>query len=69
MFSSIFSIIELILKLIGLWNGFLNYVDKKRIADAEKNRQEREKAVDQLKGAKSEEDFDRAQSDVVIRKP
>lgn len=69
MIAQIFAAIELILKLIGLWNGFLDYTDKKRIADAEANKQEREKAVDDQKDAKDEAQFDKDQSTVINHQP
>jgi hypothetical protein len=69
MFSSIFAIIELVLKLIGLWNGFLDYTDKKRLADAQKNTQDRNDAVDKMKGAANEDEFDKSEDDITRHKP
>lgn len=65
----VFAVIQLILKLIGLWEDFLSWSDKKRIADAEVNRQEREKAVDKQKDAEDEKTFDDAQSEIINHKP
>lgn len=69
MFAQIFAVIELILKLIGLWDGFMSYVDKKRIADEAQKTADRNKAVDEQKNAKSEDDFDKAQDDIIRNKP
>lgn len=55
----IFEIISLILKLLGLYDGLMNHMDSVRRAEVEKNRQEREKAVDDVaKGETDEEIFD-----------
>jgi hypothetical protein len=67
--GSIFTAIQVILRLLGLWDQFLNWSDAKRIADAEKNTQDRNDAVDKQKGAKSEDDFDKAQDDIISHKP
>lgn len=60
-----FEIISLILKLIGLWEGMLDFIDKKYTADMEKRRQAREKAVDDaVKAETPDEAFD-AQDGIV----
>lgn len=69
MIAQIFAVIELALKLVGLWEDFLGYTDKKRISDAEKNREERDKAVDDQKKAQDEAQFDKDQSDIVNHNP
>lgn len=69
MFAQIFVVIELILKLIGLWDGFLSYVDQKRIADDAEKTAKRNKAVDDQKSAASEDDFDKDQDTIVGNKP
>lgn len=69
MLGQIFAAIQLVLKLIGLWDQFMDWSDKKRIADAEANRQEREKAVDAQKNAQTEKEFDDAQSKIVDHMP
>ncbi len=69
MITNIFSAIILLLKLFGLWEQFADYIDKARIAETEARRQRREKALDDLKNTKTEEDFDKAQSDVVNNPP
>ncbi len=69
MFAQIFAVIQLLLKLVGLWEAFLSWSDKARLAEAAQNTQEREKAVDQQKGAQNEDDFDRAQDDIVNHRP
>ena len=69
MISQIFAVIQLVLKLIGLWEQFLDFTDKARIAEGQKRTQEREKAVDEPAGAISEEDFDKAQDTITGTKP
>jgi len=69
MIASIFSIIQLILHLIGLWDQFLSWSDAKRLAEAEKNTETRNDAVDKQKEAKDEAEFDKEQSVIVSHKP
>lgn len=69
MLTGIFAIVQLILKLFGAWEQFLDYADKQRIADAEKRNQDRNKAVDEQKKAQTEEEFDRAQDKIVGANP
>jgi len=69
MISGIFAAIQLVLRLFKLWDQFLEYSDKVRLAQAAENTQAREKAVDQQKGAMSEEEFDRLQDELTKHKP
>lgn len=69
MIGQIFAVIQLVLKLIGLWEQFLDYSDKARVAEGQKNTQEREKAVDELEKAETEDEFDKAQSKIIDHKP
>jgi hypothetical protein len=59
MIAQIFLVIQLLLKLFGLWEQFLEWGDKKRAADAEARAQEREKAIEDAKKATTpDEAFD-----------
>lgn len=69
MLTGIFAIVQIILKLFGAWEQFLDWSDKKRLAEAAENTQEREKAVDEQKKAEDEKAFDDAQSGIVGTKP
>lgn len=69
MIGNLFALIELILRLIGLWDSFLNYIDKKKIAAIEKNREDRNAAVDDQKGAKDEAQFDKDQDTIIKHLP
>lgn len=69
MLTGIFAVIQLLLKAIGLWEQFLDYAEKQKIAEAEKRNQDRNKAVDEQKNAKTEEEFDRAQDKIVDNSP
>lgn len=69
MFSSILSIISFIRELFALIRGIQDFLDKERAAKVEKDRQEREIALEDLKKAKDEKEFDDAQDRVVAHKP
>lgn len=67
--TGVFSAIKLVLELLGLWHQFQDFSDKERLKKAQENTDARDKAVDQQTGAKSEDDFDRAQDGIVDHKP
>lgn len=69
MIAQIFAAIQLLLKLIGLWETFLSWSDKKRVAEAQEREQKRNAAIDKQKHAQTEEEFDKAQSDIVNNPP
>lgn len=69
MLANIWALIRLILELIGLWKYFSSERDKDRVAEGQKNTQEREKAVDEQTSAKDEDAFDKAQDEIVAHKP
>ena len=69
MIANIFAAIQLFLKLIGLWEEFLSFTDKQRIAEGEKKRQERQKAIDDLSTAKTDEEIFDAQERIINSKP
>ncbi len=69
MIAGIFAVIELILKLIGLWDQFLSYSDAKRAADAAAKQAALNKAVDASAGANSDDDIFKNQTDVVNNMP
>lgn len=61
MFQSIMSVIGAIKSLIDLWRWFLNWQAKERAKQAEIDRQERDKALEDLSNAKTEEEIWNAQ--------
>lgn len=65
----VFEIISLLLKLVGLWEGFLDFIDKKHTAEMEVRRQNRLAAIDELGKAESDEDIFKAQEKIVDNKP
>lgn len=67
--GSIFAAIEAILKLIGLWEQFQAWYDAKKVADRTDESQKLNQAVDDIKNAKSEDDFDKAQSAITSHLP
>lgn len=69
MFGQIFAAIQLILKLIGLWEQFSEWTIKKSIADREERRQKRDKAIEDQKKAKDEEEFNRLQDEITRNRP
>lgn len=69
MIGNIFAAIELLLKLCGLLDGFINYMDAQRLKQDEEKRQRRDKAVDDEKNAQTIGDADEAQGRVVDNLP
>lgn len=67
--TNVFVVIQLILKALGLWEGFQSFSDQQRIAEAETKRQNREKAIEDLKNAKTPQEILDAQSRIVANKP
>jgi DNA-binding transcriptional regulator GbsR (MarR family) len=67
--ASIFALIQLLLKLFGLWDQFRNYADTQFKKEIEERRQAREKAIEDLKNAKTEEEFDEAQERIARNSP
>lgn len=65
MIANIFSLIQLILKALSLWEGFLDSVEAKDAADAEERRQRRNKAADDATKAVTPEDAWKAQDEIV----
>jgi hypothetical protein len=67
--TTIFALIELLLKVFGLFDGFTNYLDAKRLAEDEAKRQAREAAVDAAAAAKTAKDAYAAQDGIVNNEP
>ena len=67
--GQIFTAIQLLLKLIGLWEQFSQWTIDKAIADREVRKQSRDKAVDAEVGAQTEEEFNRAQDQITRNLP
>jgi hypothetical protein len=67
--TQIFAIIQLLLKLFGLWESFCNYTDKLRAAEAAAKTERREKAVDDATKAKTAEEAWDAEERIVANKP
>lgn len=56
----IFIIVELVLKALRLWDLFLDYLDAKYDQELLTRRQAREKAIEDLKNCKTEQECDDA---------
>lgn len=69
MLLQIFAVIQLLLKLIGLWEQFSQWTIDKAIADREERKQARDKAVDAQQKAQTEEEFNRAQDEITRNLP
>lgn len=69
MFAQIFAVIEIVLKLFGLWEQFGIYMDAKRLKDAEEKSQRRDEAVDNAVKATTPEDAYAAQDGVASNEP
>jgi hypothetical protein len=67
--ASIFAIIQLLLKLFGLWDQFRNYLDAAYTAEAEKKRQEIEKGVEEMLKAETDEEIWNAQDRITRNLP
>lgn len=65
MLGNLFALIQLILKVLSLWEGLLDSIEQADISKREERRQLREKALEQLQTATSEDEFDKAQDSVV----
>ncbi len=69
MLTNIFAVIQLVLKLMKLWDQFLDYADTQRKAEAEARRQRREKAIEDAENAKTEEEAWDAQKRIIDNDP
>ena len=69
MLTWISNIIAIIKALWSLWNYLKEYQEQQRIIEAEKKRQARDKAIEDLKNAKTEEEIWDAQDRLVKNKP
>lgn len=67
--KNIGAIVYVMKALIDLIREFQRIKDAQREAESEKKRLEREKAIDEQQKAQNEEEFDRAQDDIVRNKP
>jgi hypothetical protein len=68
--AQIFTLIELVFKLFGLWDGFVQYIDDKRSAEREANAQARDAAIEESKKeGKSDDDVFKNQGDIVSHLP
>lgn len=65
----IYSAIQLILKLFGAWESFLDYSDNQRRIETEAKRQAREKAVDNSTKAETDEDIWKSQDEITRNMP
>lgn len=69
MLTNIFMVIQFLMKLIGIWESFVVWSDKDRIAAAELREQKRAEALAELKAAQTEVEFDAAQDAVIRSRP
>lgn len=69
MLANIFLVIQFLMKLIGIWEGFVVFIDQKRIAEAELREQKRAEALAAIKAAQTEREFDEAQDTVIRSRP
>ncbi len=67
--ASVYSVIQLILKLFGLWDDFLDYSDNQRKIAADKKQQDLEKAVDQSTKAETDDEIWKSQDDITKNMP
>ncbi len=69
MFSQVMAVFTVIKELIKFIKLMLDFVEKKRIADAEHRRQEIIKASEDLRNAKTDEEIFKAQARIVKNSP
>lgn len=67
--GAIYSIIQLVLQLFGLWDQFLSYSDKQRLAEDEAKTEARNKAVDDSKTATDDTQIWKDQDTITRNKP
>lgn len=67
--AAIYSVIQLVLKLIGLWDSFLSYSDAQRAAEAAAKTAALNKAVDHSKTDESDDDIWKDQTDITGNMP
>lgn len=65
MFTKVVAVIGVIKELIALIKLFYGWIEAQKNAEAEKRAQEREKALEDIQKAQTEEEFDAAQDRVV----
>ncbi len=66
---NVFIIIQLLFKILTMGEDLLAYIEANKGKELEERRQAREKAIEDLKNATSESDFDKAQGDIVRNRP
>lgn len=69
MITKIFLVIELLLRIFGVWDKFDEYMQARRIAEAEKRAQGRDDALKQGAAAQTPTDAWAAQEGVVKNEP
>lgn len=69
MLFNLFSFIEMILRLMRLWDQFAEYVVTMRQQEIDRKQRELEKAVDATEKIKTAEDAYNAQKDIVDNLP
>lgn len=69
MFTKIWLVFELIMKLFKLWDQFADYVEARRKVEAEEKRQAREKAIEDSKKAETDDEIFDSQDRIVDNKP
>jgi hypothetical protein len=67
--GQVFLIIELLLKLSRLWDQFAIYVERRKRQENEEKRKRREKAVDDSKGAQTDDEIWKSQDGIVDNLP
>lgn len=69
MLSKIWAVLKFLMSLKALWEYFQRAKDAKRSVEAERKAQERDKAIEDLEKAQTDEEIFDAQSRIVRNKP
>jgi hypothetical protein len=67
--SQVYAVIQFIMKMIGIWEGFLDWQEEQNIAIRHEKQIAREQAIQAGINAETDEDIWKAQEDVVKNRP
>lgn len=68
-FASLLSIVGIMREMFKLVHLLLNMIDEQKEKAAAEREREREAAIDRQKNSKTEDEFDKAQGDIVNNNP
>lgn len=69
MFSKLWVLLDILKRLLNFWDWIQNYLDKRKKAKEAEKKAAHKQAVEDLKKAKTDEEFKDAQRRIVRNKP